>query len=193
MSLKSYVSIRSKVTNGKLEKFLKSDAQFNGIAEFTDYILKPKDKRRIDTDKDLMWCREIHKNVWPTMKVGKFYPFYKKDIKFHNGLPICKIPIGSPNIECDTLMSAKKVLGNDLDVWFKFRRKTKEYRSGEIAIYLEDVQHIGVSVDIVCRNESNSLKKNESIVRKFMKEHGVIEVIPHQVATVVAKALKKIK
>jgi hypothetical protein len=192
MSLKSYVSIRSFITSDKLETFLKTKGQFNGVSEFTDYVLKPVNKKSINTDKNLMWCREIHQNARPPMKIGKFYPFYKKNITFKAGLPLCEIPIGSPHIECDGLNRAKKCLGKDLEVWFKFKRITRYYTYEDITIYIEDVEYIGISVDIVCRNESNTLKENERIVRDFMKEHDVTKVIPHQVATLVAKALKKV-
>jgi hypothetical protein len=185
MTLKSYVSIRSEITNDKLEIFLKKKAKFNGIAEFTDYVLKPKNKKSINTDKDLMWCREIHKNNWPSMKIGKFYPFYKKNIKFEAGVQRFEMPIGSPSIECKNLNEAKEQFKKDLEPWFSFKRITKDYTYGDIAIYLENIDHIGVSVDIVCRKESNTLKQNIKLVKDFMKEHDVTKLIPHQVATLV--------
>lgn len=141
-----------------------------------------------------MWIREIRQNTWPGIKIGKFYPYYKKDISFESGLQIFQMPIGSPNIECDTLTVAKKVFANEaknLDVWFSFRRITKDYSYGDIGIYIEDVEHIGISVDMVCRNESNTLKENNDKVRDFMKKNGVTKVIPHQVATLVRIKLGK--
>jgi hypothetical protein len=193
MSLKNYVSIRSYITNDKLEKFLKKNAKYNGVSEITDYVLKPKNKKSINTDKDLMWCREILQNSWPTMKIGKFYPFYKKNISFKKGLQVFEMPIGSPYIECKNLNEAKKQFKKDLEVWFKFTRITKDYTYKEISIYVENIEHIGLSVDMVCRKESNSLKENRAIVAAFMKKYGVTNVISHQVATLVAEALKNVK
>lgn len=192
--LNNYVSIRSYITNGKLVKFLEKEATFQGVSEFTDHVLKPSNAKSINTDKNLMWCREIHKNSWPTMKIGKFYPFYKKGITFKKGVQFFQIPIGSPYIECGTLIEAKNVFRKEiknLEVWFKFKRVTKDYKYKDISIYVEDVEHIGLSVDIVCRKESNTLKENTKLVEEFMKKHGVTKIIPHQVATMVAKALKK--
>jgi hypothetical protein len=195
MGLKSYVSIRSYITNDQLETFLKKNGKFNGVSEFVDYVLKASNKKGVNTDKDLMWIREIRRNVWPGVKIGKFYPYYKKDISFESGLQLFQMPIGSPNIECDTLNIAKAVFENEeknIDLWFSFRRITKDYSYEDISIYIEDVEHIGISVDIVCRTESRTLKENTKIVKDFMKEHGVTKIIPHQVATLVGKALKKI-
>jgi len=192
MTLNNYVSIRSNVTNNKLETFLKKNAKYNGVSEFTDYVLKPTNKKTINTDKDLMWCREIHRNTWHAMKIGKFYPFYKKDIKFKAGLQVFEMPIGHPYIECKSIDEGKKYFKKDLDVWFKFKRTTKDYSYGDISIYVENVQYAGLSVDIVCRKESNSLKENLKLVKDFMKKNGVSKTISHQVATLVAKSLKKI-
>jgi hypothetical protein len=190
MGLKNYASIRSYVTNNKLETFLKKNATYQGISEFTDHVLKSSNVKNLDTDKNLMWCREIHKNSWPSMKIGKFYPFYKKNIKFKSGFQFFQMPIGKRYTECNSLNEAKKHFKRDLDVWFSFKRTTKDYKYGDVSIYVEDVEHIGVSVDIVCRKESNSLKENIRLVTEFMKKHGVTKIISHQVATLVAKALK---
>ncbi len=193
MTLNNYVSIRLYITNDKLEKFLKKNAQFQGISEFTDHVFKPTSKKSMNTDKNLMWCREIHKNVWPNVTVGKFYPYYKKNISFKNGLQVLKLALGNPNIECNTLSEAKKYFKKDLEVWFSFSRKTKSYNYQDISIYVENVQYIGLSVDIVCRRKTGSLRENTKLARDFMKQHEVKKVISHQVATLVGKALKKIK
>lgn len=191
MGLENYVSIRSYITDNRLGSFLKKDASFNGTSEFTDHVLRTKGPRSRDTDRDLMWCREIHTSCWPSMKTGKFYPFHKKNIRFKAGVQHFDMPVGTRLIECNNLNEAKKHFKKDLDVWFSFKRTSKDYKYGDISIYIEDVEHIGLSVDIVCRKGSNSLKENTKLVTGFMKEHGVTKIIPHQVATLVAKALKK--
>jgi len=189
MSLEKYACKRAYLSNDKLIIFLESKTKYVGEAKFTDHILKYKQIKNMNTDKNLLWCREIHKNVWPTMKIGKFYPFQKSNIKFESGFQFFTMSIGNPLIECNSLKEAKYAFREEIEEWFSFQRTTQEYLFEDISIYLENVEKIGLSIEFVCRTESNSLKQNMIKIDKFMKEHEITKIISHQVATLILKKL----
>jgi hypothetical protein len=191
MSLNKYACKRAYIPNDKIIVFLERETKFVGKARFTDHVLKYKTEKGMDTDKDLLWVREIHENVWPTMKVGMFYPFYKKDIKFESGFQFFTMPIGNPAKGFNKLADAIKAFDEDLEVWFSFHRATGEYLFEDISIYVENVQFTGMSIECVCRKESNTLQKNMQIVDQFMNEHDIKRVISRQVATLVRMKLRK--
>jgi len=188
MGLDHYACKRAYLSNDKLIGFLEEKAKFVGVAEFTDHVLRYTTIKSMDTDKNLLWVRHIHKNAWSSMKVGKFYPFHKSDIQFESGFQFFKMPIGSPSIECSSLKEAKVAFEDKTDEWFSFKRTTREYLFDDISVYIEDIDYIGVTVEFVCRTESQSLKQNMAKVDRFMKDYDVKKIISHQAATLVRKA-----
>ena len=98
------------------------------------------------------------------------------------------MPLGNPLIECDSFDAANLRFPNTV-LFFKFSRKTEEYLFEDINIYIEDIEHLGLSVEFVCRNESHPLNRNMQLVDDFMKQHDLKKIISHQVATLVGKKL----
>jgi len=186
MSLKHYACKRAYLTNENLLEFLKENAEFVGEAQFTDYVFGS-----VDSDKDLLWVRHIQKNTWQSMKTGKFYPFYKAKIKWPSHFQIFEMPIGTPFKQCSSLDEAKSHLPGDLTILFSFSRKTWEYKIDDLLIYVEEVDHIPITIEVVCKTEKNSLKKNMQLVDNFLKQHKLSTTIPHQVATLVREKLGK--
>lgn len=188
MLLNHYACKRAYLTNEELLVFLKDNAKFIGEAKFTDHVFDS-----VNTDKNLLWVRYINKNVWPSMKQGKFYPFYKSKIRWLSHFQIFQMPVGIPLKECSSLKEAKKHLPGKLNLLFSFSRTTWEYKSGDLSVYVEEVDHIPPTIEVVCRTEKRSLKENRGIVDNFFKKHKLTATIPHQVATLVGKEIKKLK
>jgi adenylate cyclase class IV len=188
MTLYHYACKRAYMKNNKILNFLNKKTEFLGNAEFTDYIFDSK-----DTDKDLLWARFIKKNKWPTMKEGKFYLFHKTNIQWPKNFQIFEMPIGIPPQEYSSLEEINKNLKNKKSFTFSFSRKTQEYKINDILIYVEDVEHIPKTIEIVCKTETSSLKDNMETVDDFMQQHELNEIIPHQVATLVKEHLKTSK
>ena len=157
----SYAAKRAFIGYEFLE-WCRKHAEFVGEAEFTDYIF------RCD-EKELWFVREIHKNVWPSMKIGKFYAFAKTNMRWKDSFQIFEMPIGDPLVECSSVQDAEKHMPNRLI--FSFKRKTIEFRVNDIFIYVEDVEHIELSADIVCRNTDFSIQENMRKVNEFLAGH----------------------
>ncbi len=186
MTLSHYACKRAYLTDKNFLTDMKKYAKFVGEANFTDYVFGSA-----NTDKNLFWVREIHKNVWPSMKVGKFYPFFKANIIWSSGFQIFDMPVGMPMKECSSLQEAQRYLPDKLKTLFSFNRTTQEFMQNNLSIYIEEVEHIPATVEIVCKTEKQSLKKNMETVDKFMKKYKLTKIIPHQVATLVKKELRR--
>jgi hypothetical protein len=182
-----YACKRAYLSNN-LMPFLQKNAEYVGEAKFTDFILRFQ-RQKPDTDIDLRWVREMHKNVWQTMNNGKFYPFHKCNIQWQDGFQLFDMSLGSPLQECSTLAQAIALFNEPLQEWFSFTRVTQEYLFGNISIYVETIDRVGVTVDVVCKTESKSLAENMRTVNLFLKQQKLEKTIPHQAATLVREAL----
>ncbi len=181
--LKKYACKRAYL-NKNLIANIKADSEFLGESTFTDYVLSPE-----NTDKNLKWVRHIQKNNWPNMKIGKYYPFFKKDITWKKAFQIFRMPVGSPFIECNSLDEARKHLSN-LEIQFSFERTGLEYKQNDLFIYIEDVENIPLTIEVVCKDENNNLANNMKKVELFLEKYNIKEYIPHQVATLVKNNIK---
>lgn len=186
MSMNNRACKRAYLTNNDLIDFLKANAKPVGVAKFTDFVFGIG-----DLDKTLFWVREIHQNSWPSMKEGKFYPFCKTNIRWPLNFQIFEMPIGDELIECSSLDEAKKYFKKNLDMMFSFKRTAEEYSYQDLSIYIEDIEHIPLTVEIVCNVKKNSFEENMTWVDAFLKEHDLVNQIPHQVAHLVWKNIKK--
>ena len=184
MSLSHYASKRVYFINERFLELLKTSAEFLGEAQFTDYVFWA-----VDTDENLQWVRHIEKNVWPSMKKGKFYPFCKAKIKWPSHFQIFEMSIGTPLKQCNSLKEAKHYFPSDLDILFSFSRRLWEYKIDDLLIYIEDVDQIPITIEVVCKTNKNTLNENMNIVDNFLKKHNLKVAIPNQIATLVKKEL----
>ncbi len=185
MSMNNRACKRAYLTNDSLIEFLRKNAELLGVAKFTDFVFGIS-----NLDKTLFWVREIHQNSWPSMKEGKFYPFCKYNIQWPSNFQVFEMPIGDPLKECSSLDEARRQFPSELKLMFSFKRTTQEYAYKNLRIYIEDVEHIPLTIEVVCREENISLNKRMNIVDDFLKEHELTNITPHQIAHLVWKNIK---
>jgi len=185
MRLANYACKRA-LLNDEVIAFLEQNAQVIGESEFKDYIFMP-DSGKLDTDKEMKWIRYMIKTVRPDTNSGKFYPYYKQNITWNDGFQRFNMPIGVPARECSSLDEAKMILGCKSDYIFSFIKKTREYRYDNMFIYIEKVEGIKATIEIVCYDERNDLEKNIIVINSFMQKHNITHAVVNQTATLVKK------
>ncbi|GMU18893.1 MAG: hypothetical protein AMXMBFR12_00850 [Candidatus Babeliales bacterium] len=139
---------------------------------FTDYIYQPND-RHVDLSKEFIRLRVYEKTAWKQ----KNYVLVHK-LKGPAGMT-GQTPIHK---EFDTLAEAQHALKDNYHLDFQFYRKGWEYQFSAMKIFVEDVQNIRPTIEVVTPNK----KDIDSLFEKL----GLTEIITDSVPRLIEKQKK---
>ena len=144
----------------------KLGAVFKVDYEFTDYIYKPTHSDKIDLNKQFVRIREYNKSQWKHKKfvlVHKVTFWGEGEKKSKNKL----------KEEFDNLNDAKKKL-NDYELYFKFHRTGLQYGIKDSEIFVENLEYLGPSIEII----SNNKKTLDKMFNKFQITEKFSDCVP---------------
>ena len=168
------------ITNPQILHKIKTQGKHIGQGKVIDYVYGSA-----NFDEELLFVRKVVESLWPSMTRGKFYPFLKTQINWQDGFETSKVTLGSPLVECNRLEEAATILGSSSTHLFWFNRTISEYKVGDLTVYIEDIDHLPQTLEVISRNPKLSLEQNRELVSEFLKSLNTTYSLKHQVATLV--------
>jgi hypothetical protein len=105
---------------------------------FTDRIYQPLSENPFDYDREFVRIRQYHETHWDQKPVLLSHKIRQGD----------QAPKFEP-LEFDTLEAAEAQLSEDFELDLSFFRKGYEYRWNDVRIFLEDIEYLGTSMELL--------------------------------------------
>lgn len=174
------------ISSSALKERIISGGKFMGQGRVMDYVYGSA-----NPDRELMFVRKVSHSLWPSMDNGKFYPFLKTGIEWVEKFETATITVGKPLVECTCLPEAAAILGYEQEPLFSFQRFIAQYQWRDLMLYLEEIDHLPLTMEIISNNPKLSQEKNKEAVNAFLAELNSPYSIQHQMATLVKRELGK--
>ena len=134
------------------------EANYKNPYSFTDWMYQPLDAPCFDYDREFVRLREYHETHWDQLPLLLTHKVRKGSAS----------PRFAP-MEFETIDEAKAIAEENYSLDFHFRRQGYEYEWNGVRIFLEDIEGLGPSIELIGSDKSlDELRSQLSLGEKHL-------------------------